>query len=92
MTGPPDCTEGPWIVCATATRKLMASVVNDSGRTIALVGAIEPDEANANAFLIAAARDLYEALEHILNGSLSLPRFAEDEGRAALAKARGEVA
>jgi hypothetical protein len=29
------------------------------------------------------------ALEHILRGALSLPRFAEDEARAALRKASG---
>lgn len=44
----------------------------------------------ANAHLIAAAPELYEALEHILRGTLSLPRFAEDMARAALAKARGQ--
>lgn len=43
----------------------------------------------ATARLIAAAPDLYAALEHVLNGALSLPRFAEEEGRAALAKATG---
>lgn len=30
------------------------------------------------------------ALEHILKGALSLPHFAESEGRAALAKVRGD--
>lgn len=45
------------------------------------------DEAEANARLIAAAPDLLAALEHILAGALSLPRFAEDEARAAIAKA-----
>jgi hypothetical protein len=49
------------------------------------------DETLANGFLIAAAPDLYASLEHILNGALSLPRHAEIEGRAALAKARGET-
>lgn len=38
-----------------------------------------------------AIEPLIEALEHILNGALSLPRFAEDAARAALAKARGEA-
>jgi hypothetical protein len=46
-------------------------------------------EKEANARLIAAAPELYDALEHILDGALSLPRFAEEEGRAALAKAKG---
>ena len=51
----------------------------------------EQSEANAaNARLIAAAPALYEALEHILNGALSLPRFAEEQAQAALKQARGE--
>lgn len=44
----------------------------------------------ADAHLIAAAPDLLEALQHILGGALSLPRFAEAEARAAIAKALGE--
>jgi hypothetical protein len=43
--------------------------------------------------IIAAASvadDLLEALQHILGGALSLPRFAEAEARAAIAKALGE--
>lgn len=43
----------------------------------------------ADARLIAAAPELLAALEHILGGALSLPRFAEEEARAAIAKARG---
>lgn len=35
---------------------------------------------------------LTATLEHILNGALSLPRFAEEEGRKAIALARGEPA
>lgn len=37
--------------------------------------------------LIAAAPELLAALEHILGGALSLPRFAEQEARAAISKA-----
>ena len=48
------------------------------------------DETLANGFLIAAAPELFAALKHILNGALSLPRFAEEEARAAIAKARGQ--
>ncbi|OWQ97990.1 hypothetical protein [Sphingopyxis witflariensis] len=46
----------------------------------------------ADGNLITAAPDMKAALEHILAGALWLPRFAEEEARAALAKARGEVA
>jgi hypothetical protein len=47
-------------------------------------GDIPAERAVANGRLIAAAPALYSALKHILDGSLSLPRFAEQEGRAAL--------
>lgn len=43
----------------------------------------------ANARLISAAPELLEALRHIVNGALSLPRFAEEQARAAIAKAEG---
>lgn len=55
---------------------------------VELCSAIEGWNA-ANGRLIAAAPELLAALEHILNGALSLPRFAEDEARAAIAKATG---
>lgn len=45
----------------------------------------------ANARLIAAAPEMLAALKHILAGALSLPRFAEDEARAAIAKATGPL-
>ncbi len=44
-----------------------------------------------DALKMAAAREMFAALQHILDGALSLPRFAEDEGRAALRKARGQA-
>lgn len=53
------------------------------------------DEWEANASLIAAAPDLYEALELLLNDVEHYPAWqrpchAVDSARAALAKARGE--
>lgn len=48
------------------------------------------DAALANAKLIAAAPELLAALKHIVGGALSLPRFAEEEARAAITKATGE--
>ena len=83
-------TPGPW-----------NSFQEDSGRTYAGPWVVETsdgvevttlerlDNDAANARLIAAAPDLLAALQHILAGALSLPRFAEDEGRAAIAKAIG---
>jgi hypothetical protein len=47
-------------------------------------------DARANAHLIAAAPDMEKALRHLLGGALSLPRFAEEEARAALNKALGK--
>lgn len=47
-------------------------------------------ELEANARLISAAPDLLAALQHIIDGALSLPRFAEQQARAAIAKATGE--
>jgi hypothetical protein len=43
------------------------------------------------AMLRAAKAELVEALEHILDGALSLPRFAEEQARTALANAKGEA-
>jgi hypothetical protein len=72
-------TPGPWVKYDDDT------VLDLEGETIAEVFSVEADTD-----LIAAAPDLYEALEHVLKGSLSLPRFAKDEAIRALAKARGE--
>lgn len=47
------------------------------------------DPAEANAHLIAAAPDLYEALEYLLNNA-DLTRGDKIVAREALAKARGE--
>lgn len=49
------------------------------------VAKTDPWEANAR--LIAAAPELLAALQHILAGALSLPRFAQEEARAAISKA-----
>lgn len=61
----------------------------------------DPEEVRANANLIAAAPDLYAALEEVLNSTMAMREedFRYDEGsvsdvlnlcRAVLAKARGE--
>lgn len=84
-------TPGPWFI-----RPLNANIFSIRGteKAVAYTPPVDPrgaiDLNRANARLIAAAPDMFAALEHILNGALSLPRFAEDEARAALAKAKGE--
>lgn len=80
---------GPWIVNSTATRKLIASVTDESGRTVALVGAEDPDEANATAQLIASAPKLYEELvrcEQMVSADAGPPDW--DRVRSVLAEAR----
>jgi hypothetical protein len=52
-------------------------------------GDVPAERAIANGRMIAAAPALYAALKHILDGALSLPRFAEEEARVALALAQG---
>lgn len=47
-----NMVEGPWTVNATATEKLMASITGYGGRSVALIGAIDPDQANDTAFFI----------------------------------------
>lgn len=92
------CTPGPWVIyggprghwdriISTTTYDTVAAIREPSNKAHTVEDA-EREEANAH--LISAAPDLYAALEHILAGALSLPRFVEEEGRAALRKARGE--
>jgi hypothetical protein len=49
------------------------------------------DEALANAYLIAAAPDLLEALENLENDDNSIPYHAWDMVQSAIAKAKGET-
>lgn len=82
-----DVTPGPWrwlgnwlVPVSPAADTILTYTANDDG-----LHGTEADKA-----LIAAAPDMLAALEHILAGALSLPRFAEDEARAAIAKATGK--
>ena len=81
-------TPGPWSVCADR-----AYVDGPDGKVVAhCCYERHPSEEYANADLIAAAPDLYEALEAFIAGadtgyiSVDVDKFA----RAALARARGE--
>lgn len=78
-------TEGKW--------ESIGAAICVGGLDIARVyqpNGIDTSEFYANARLIAAAPDLLKALEHILKGALSLPRFSEEQARAAIAKATGK--
>lgn len=84
-------TEGPWIVDGTAG---FLHVVHPlDGRAVANVPHLHPN-AQANAQLISAAPDLYEALEQAIT-SMQDSGYANESvvvlaGKQALAKARGE--
>ena len=87
-------TAGPWPIEPTGDGKRIiigkGLVEGPNGYEVAEVYSddCQREVAEANARLIAAAPELLEALEHIINGALSLPRFAEEQALAALAKAR----
>lgn len=83
-----EWTPGPWV--AVNER----DVDTADGKCIAIMG-VGVDEFEANAHLIAAAPDLYEALAAIMNHHASKVLFGNrqmaDNAWNALAKARGEA-
>jgi len=82
-------TPGPWTVHDTASEGMMAHVTARAG-TVALIGAVTPGEANANARLIAAAPDLLAWLircEEMVSTAKGPPNW--DGIRAAIARATG---
>ena len=99
MTDQPKWTKGPWPIKPTGDFKRI--VIGDGlvdgpgGYEVAEVYSddCDRDEAMANAHLIAAAPDLYAALDGLLGlldaGSLYEPQAYA--ARAALAKARGQA-
>ena len=107
MTGE-KWTAGPWMLsrCKTdATIRVVTAYPNASRCTVADTGPIgygtgadwrADEEGMANARLIAAAPDLYEALRSVPKDDLSegytdrLIEWWHGPARAALAKARGE--
>lgn len=87
-------TPGPWKLSYDIDKRLAIAGGENKTAWVARVDRqVEPTEADANAHLIAAAPDLYEALD------LFVDWMDEEEGahalcdkaRAALAKARGEA-
>lgn len=90
-----EFTPGPWSVYDVGE---FPGVDSDSGESI-IVWGDNGDESGvrgmANAHLISAAPELYEALDNILQNTLSNQsergQIAVMKARAALAKARGET-
>lgn len=92
-------TKGPWVAkkgtgwFVSRPNARMAHVVGMRPE-LSFVGAENDDEAEAraNAHLIAAAPELYEALQACLDhGSMTGHDFVIEQAHAALAKARGEA-
>lgn len=98
-------TPGPWTVQPNSRTVGRGAWIHDeTGNNVALACGTSDENANANAHLIAAAPELYEALEKIVideeNRRKSLrtnspaAQFSDKRlaaARAALAKARGEL-
>lgn len=92
-------TPGPWFVSGSMTRYVEARIGGGTIQEVAACGPTDADggygeQQHANARLIAAAPDLLEALEHLVNhidvtGSLSI--LSTGKARAAIAKARGQL-
>lgn len=94
--GAPNFTPGHWEVSHQNEGDCRA-IVSDGGKLIALAAYAGGGATQANAHLIAAAPDLYEALEDVVDSWSDDDNIDEDEyirrisARAALAKARGEA-
>ena len=95
----PTFTPGPWIIDPDETLPLAVIVDDENGTGIAEISVKPRREASAevvaNANLIAAAPELYAALDAIVGRIWEHDERtefykAEDRGRATLAKARGE--
>ena len=90
-------TPGPWFITGSMTKYVEARI---PGRMIQEVAACGPTAADdgygeqqmANARLIAAAPELLEALESVLENCLDSDGLAAayEKARAAIAKAKGE--
>jgi hypothetical protein len=103
----PVFTPGPWTACFTLENRIPLSfeiTANPHGSVRPIVactwdysiGREETETLKANAYLIAAAPELYEALEGMCdaNGEFHASKYSSEAGikaRAALAKARGDA-
>jgi hypothetical protein len=88
-------TQGPWEVDSTGYRAAgngLCVMAWHLGKCVAVTGAHNSDmPVDANAALIAAAPDLYEALKEIIDTEWIGGKGGFVKARAALAKARGEA-
>lgn len=89
-------TPRPWSIFGPLSDKHEPAYRVSAERTLSLTVSPCPDgfvhgENKANAHLIAAAPDLYEALELLLSAQGKMEEKAIKMAKAALAKARGEA-
>ena len=91
-----EFTPGPWRkgdVGEIMLNNKYREIISDDGKIGLVYGIIDQDN-KANANLIAAAPELYAALEKVLNqswdGPIDAEHYARKQAAAALAKARGE--
>jgi hypothetical protein len=85
----PQFTPGPWHVVGRAEEYNLAVCAPRPGNEDRLDSVLGDEHAEANARLIAAAPELYEVVDHLVNGTADIDTIYED-AREALAKARGE--
>lgn len=79
---------GPWVA-----NGVFVGTCDENDSIVSGIGFRGDDESHANANLIAAAPDLVEALEVLLDVAKRVPGYSNqcDQARAALARAYGET-
>ena len=85
-------TPGPWVVYDDSNDgKTNRMEIAARGKTVARIYHSVPEEDWQNACLIAAAPDLLEALQNLVNGNGFAPSESLKKARAAIAKATGST-
>ena len=84
-------TPGPWVVVKHERFPFQREVKAEDGYICDMEGLSDDDMPTvaANANLIAAAPEIYEALKNLCNGSTAIRADDWDRAEAALAKAEG---
>lgn len=92
----PTFTPGPWEICWGQEARIGIDNADGGPRVAEVLSTVEQrGRHTANAYLIAAAPDLFEALEALVGFARSNAAPGQayvDDAEAALAKARGETA